>query len=92
MGVTATTSEVRKLPGPQLHSRLGCVDGPPIGTLGGALWPRLVGVGGGDAVADGGRVDATPPPPPTPAGEREDGTGEVTADVVVAVNVPDGRS
>ena len=49
------------------------------------------GGGGGDAVAEGGRVDATPPPPPTPAGEREDGTGEVTADVVVAVNVPDGR-
>ena len=49
------------------------------------------GGGGGDAVAEGGRVDATPPPPPTPASEREDGTGEVTADVVVAVNVPDGR-
>ena len=53
-----------------------------------------MGVAGDDVgtnFGDGGRIDAIPPPPPTPAGEREDGTGEVTADVVVAVNVPDGR-
>ena len=48
--------------------------------------------GGGEDGGDGGQIVAAPPPPPTPAGEREDGhTGEVTADVVVAVNVPDGR-
>ena len=58
----------------------------------------VVGGGGGGDDDDvgtsrrgGGGIDATPPPPPTPASEREDGTGEVTADVVVAVNVPDGR-
>ena len=48
-------------------------------------------VGGGGEDGGGGQIVAAPPPP-TPAGEREDGTGEVTADVVVAVNVPDGRS
>ena len=61
-------------------------------TLGGMLPMGVVVGGGGEDGGDGGQIVAAPPPPPTPAGEREDGhTGEVTADVVVAVNVPDGR-
>ena len=43
------------------------------------------------AEADRGQNHAPPPPPPAPAGERRTVTWEVTADVVVAVNVPDGR-